>query len=349
MNLPKSIVGGILTLLFPCLTVTSEEGGDLNAQTTRAFHARSWKAARVLADSAWAAYSPSKDPLLAGVAAANLGGVHAFYGRLGEAASYHDKAEGLLGSATPDLIGKLARARAIAAFVDSRQFGNLEPEDAIAEMVKASESLGSAEIEPCHAEVLGQSNQGNRVQDGYIKYLGLISQVEGAGDSLAVADCVSRLGRIEGSSGGHGSAAGLFERARRIYEEAGDSASALLAERNVGIARWKLGKHDAALVTLAKSLKTATSAGDDRLRMMLLNDHAMVLASIGQEKKAIGFDRQADEALLALSQGLRSGKYEDSVLFDFSLLLKMRYTGKATYVIDLFPGFYEHLTFTPEG
>ncbi len=160
---------------------------------------------------------------------------------------------------------------------------------------------------------------------------------------------MSRLGRIEGSSGGHGSATGLFERARRIYEEAGDADGALLAQRNVGVAEWKSGKHDDALTTLARALEKATAAGDERTRMMLLNDHAMVLASLGREEEAIAFDRQSDEALVALGEGLRSGTYEDSVLFDFSQLLKMRYTGKATYVIDLFGDFYEHLAFSAGG
>ncbi len=179
-QLSTSLCGALGVALLLGVPSRGRAENDLNAATAQAFHARSWEAARTLADSAWAVYEKSGDPARAAIAAANLGGVYAIYGRLEEAASFQEKAREFLGGTKNGvLVGKLARARAITAFLDSRQFGNMEPEKAIAEMGTALELLEPSEVEPCHAEVLGQSGQGNRVQDGYIKYLGLISAVEG--------------------------------------------------------------------------------------------------------------------------------------------------------------------------
>ncbi|MCZ6633195.1 MAG: hypothetical protein O7G87_07300, partial [bacterium] len=293
---------------------------------------------------------PLKEGRRTGVAAANLGAIHAFYGRLDEATGWQDRAMGFFETAgDKEMLGKLAVARAVTAYIGSRQFGNAEPDDAIAHMETARSLLGDQAILHCEFELLLRSNQGDRAQSGYVKYKGLIRACEAQGDSLTLAHCAARVGWLEGSSGGHDSAAQLYGRAYRIYTSNGLEDAALLAQRNIGIGQWKSGEPEAAIATLNAALKKAQSANDLRMRLMLSNDLAMVSAVAKAEDQAIAYDRQADAALEALSRALESDLLKDSVVFDFTLLLKMRYTGKATYVVDQFDGFYEYLALIPEG
>ena len=322
---------------------------DLNVQMVQAFRSRLFDRARALAETAWDRYEPLGEGRRTGVAAANLGAIHALYGRLDEATAWQDRAMGFFETAgDKEMLGKLAVARAVTAYIESRLFGNAEPDDAIAHLETARSLLEDQAILHCECELLLRSNQGERVQSGYVKYRELIRTCEAQGDSLTLAHCVARLGWMEGSSGGHDSAAQFYGRAYQIYTSNGLEDAALLAQRNIGIGQWKSGELEAAIATLNTALKKAQSANDLRMRLMLLNDLAMVSA-VEAEDQAIAYDRQADAVLEALSRALESDLLRDSVVFDFSLLLKMRYTGKATYVVDQFDRFYEYLTLIPEG
>lgn len=146
--------------------------------------------------------------------------------------------------------------------------------------------------------------------------------------------------RIEG-----GAAATLFKRALAIHEEQGDGPAATLAAQNEGVAQWKTGRPKEGLATLTQTLERAEAAGDKRTQVVLLTDHARVLASLGRPEEAMGFDCRADAALDALCEEVVSGLHEDTVPFDLSYLNHLRYSGKATYFLDLFPRFYEHLVF----
>lgn len=324
------------------------EDEDLNTQMDSAFRSRSFDRAKRLAEAAWSRYG-QKGGKQGGIAAANLGAIHAFYGRLDEAEAWQDRAEGFLKpTGNQALQGQLARARAITAYIDATQFGNAEPEDAIAHIETARSLLGDEAIRMCECQVLSNSNQGNRFQSGYMKFLKLIEALETKGDSLALARCLLSIGCMEGASGGQGAAEGFFRRAHRIYESERHADAVLLAQRNIGVALWENGKEDAAIELLQKAMKKAQDKSDLRMQVMLFNDLAMVFAGLEKEDEAIAYDRQAHDALEELSQALASGQLEDSVVFDFTLLLKMRYIGKATYIADLFDGFYEHLTLSSE-
>ena len=152
---------------------------DLNVQMVQAFRSRSFDRAGVLAETAWDRYEPLKEGRQTGIAAANLGAIHAFYGRLDEATAWQDRAMDFFETAgDKEMLGKLAVARAVTAYIESRLFGNAEPDDAIVHMETARSLLGDQAILHCEFELLLRSNQGNRAQSGYVKYIGLIRACE---------------------------------------------------------------------------------------------------------------------------------------------------------------------------
>ncbi len=94
--------------------------------------------------------------------------------------------------------------------------------------------------------MLGQSTDPDQAQAGYKAYMGLIGESEQVGDRVAVARYVSRLGRIDGDTGGHQSALGFFIRAAAIFQEAGLPEETALALRNAGHAHRKTRVYDEA-------------------------------------------------------------------------------------------------------
>jgi tetratricopeptide (TPR) repeat protein len=322
--LAAGLVVSVLGVVIDAQEESSPEDEDLNAQMVLAFRSRSFAQAKKLAEAAWLRYE-QKGRKQGDMAAANLGAIYAFNGKIDEAEAWQDRAEGFLKSTEDQALqGQLARARAITAYIGATQFGNAEPDDALAHIERARNLLGDEAIRMCECQVLSNSNQGNRVQSGYVKFRKLIETLKTEGDSLALARCLLSMGWIEGASGGHGAAEGSFKRAHRIYESERHTDAALLAQRNFGVALWQNGKEDAAIEQFQKALKKAQDRSDLRMQVILFNDLAMVFARMEKEDEAIAYDRQAQDALAELSQALASGHLEDSVVFDFSLLIKMR-------------------------
>ena len=171
----------VLVVVMLLLPATARSQEDLNVLSAAAFRSRSFQEASKLAQDAWKAYENDSDKKRAGIAAANLGAMEAVYGRIGKAQDWQGKARKILsGAGNQSLLGRLGVAEALTNFMDAHQYGHGEPDDAIASLVAARKSIeGQNHIfDVCEAEILGHSNDGGRVTDGYMKYMGMISACE---------------------------------------------------------------------------------------------------------------------------------------------------------------------------
>jgi tetratricopeptide (TPR) repeat protein len=178
--------------------------------------------------------------------------------------------------------------------------------------------------------------------------MGMISTCEANGDSLMLAQCMMRLGRIEGGSGGHSAAETNFTRALGIYEAAGNVNQAMVAARNIGLARWKQKRLEAAAEILEKTYERAKAENSPRTSLLILNDLSMLYTSLNQPEEAIRHDRAADDLLLSMAEDITAGKLEDHLNLDFWLLYKQRYIGKPSYELEMFDGFFSYLALSPE-
>jgi tetratricopeptide (TPR) repeat protein len=304
----------VAVIVLPSMAISQ---GDLNVLTTNAFRSLSFQEASRLAQDAWNAYESGKDKKQAGIAAANLGAMDAVYGRLGKAQDWQAEARKILSNAgDPSLLGRLGVAEALTNFLDAHQYSHGESDDAIANLEEARKSIDgqNAIFDVCEAEILGNSNDGQRVTAGYMKYMGMISACEASGNSLLLAQCLMRLGKTEGGTGGHATAERNFTRALGIYEAAGDVNQSMVASRNIGLARWKQKKLEPSAEILKKTLVRAQAENSPRTALLILNDLSMLHTALGESEEAITHDRAADDLLLSIAADIKSGKCAARVL-----------------------------------
>jgi tetratricopeptide (TPR) repeat protein len=273
-----------------------------------------------------------------------LGGVKTMLGDFDGAHEAYEMARGQL-HLEPVASGRLLVARAIVAFLNSRQYGDGAPVDALRLLTRAKDILGKDDlaIRMVETEIMGYSSKADHVQQAYVGYMQLLSLCQKTGDSLRVAHCAMRLGRIDGATGGHGGALQNFARAAHIFDVQKDGLMHAWAFRNMGQAHRKLGHYDVAQEHLEKALHLAQEADARPLTMRILNDLSRLAMEMEDETQAIVWEKEADVVLGHLQQKIQSGERMDSVMLDFYHLLKLRYASLLPYETDLYVGFYDQL------
>jgi hypothetical protein len=333
-------------LLFVSVAVSPALGNPYES-TRVAFQKRYWEHADSIAAFAWDHYKDGADRE-AGIAAANHAALRAARGDIEGARSWHETAsERLTKHGDEQLIGRLKIADALVDFIDSRQYGNAEPDDAFEKLVEARKHLGSETrvLDLVEAEMQLRSNEGERAQTGYLTTMRLMSASEASGDSLTLARCAASMARMEGSTGGHAPAERGYDRAFRIFRAAKLQRDSNIALRNVGLAQWKQGKLEDGRTTLESVVVRADRSGDRLSGVLALNDLSMLLATSGDAVGAISYDRRAHDALRALAKSVAD---HGGLAEDLTQIYKMRYVGKPDYIVDLFGSFYSYLMITQE-
>lgn len=337
----------IFLVLIPtiCSFTSSFAEANLNTETATAFRSRDFSGAERLAQKAWERFEQDASNTDAGIAAANLGAIEAIRGSLKDARKWHATAEQLFrASGEERYVGRLKLSAALVDYIESRQYGNSEPDDALRNIEEARSLLGTVPhiLDQIESELLTRSNQAERVQSGFERYLQILSVYESNGDSLSIGRCSARMGRVEGATGGHGSAKRAFVRAFSILDALGREVEADFALRNAGVAKWKLGDFGGARQMLEQ---VVARSPESRSAMLALNDISMLLAAQGETQEAIRFDLAANRVLRAILK-----RYPDhgSVTHDLSHLYKMRYVGRPTYTVDMFGGFFDYLAISEE-
>lgn len=307
--------------------------GDANDNFAQAFAQRDWGLAESLA--------LAETGTLKGV---YVGGVKTMLGDFDGAHEAYETARGQV-DIDPVASGRLVVAQAIVAFLEGRQYGDGAPVDALRLLTRAKDLLGKDDlaIRMVEAEIMGYSSKAVHVQQAYVGYMQLITSCAKTGDSVRVAHCAMRLGRIDGATGGHGGALQNFARAAHIFDMQKDVSMHAWALRNMGQANRKLGHYDVAQEHLEKALGLAQEANARALKMRILNDLSRLAMEMEDETRAIQFEKEADAALSDLQQKIRSGERVDSVMLDFYHLLKLRYATLLPYETDLYVGFYDQL------
>ncbi len=273
------------------------------------------------------------------------GAVCAIRGDLSEAEAWQGRADSLLAPLSEDALrGRLLVARSLTAFLRSRKYGTGAPHEALRTLEEARSLLGQdARLACVRGEMLSRSNDAEHVQPGYMAQLGFLNAARAAGDSLRVALFSDRLGRLEGQTGGHRSAAAHFERSARIRLAHGDSAGAALALRNQGVALWKIEAYESAEDRMERAAVVAEALGRPGLEALALDGLCLLQAERGALAAAIESDGKAHESLSRFVALLASGEAVDDVSFDLFHLVRMRCSTKLTYAIDRFEGFYDQL------
>lgn len=335
------------SILF-LFSLTLPAAADPNMATVQAFRARNFDLADTLATMAWDAWKTGSD-VQQGVAAANLAAVRAIRGDLDGARTWQETARAAISkSGNSVLEARLLIASALVDYIDGRQYGNAEPDEALEKLSRARALLSREDraLDLVEAEMQARSNQGERAQAGYMAFMRLIAGCEAEGDSTALARCCASMARMEGSTGGHSAAERGYQRAYHAFGKQGRLRDATVALRNVGLAQWKQGKLDEARATLEALLARAERANDPLGQLLALNDLSMMLVSAGETETAIDYDRRAQSALRAFAESV---DHHGSVVDDVTQIYKFRYVGKPDYLVDLFDGFYVNLLIAREG
>ena len=336
------VFGLILAIFLPTSTFADV---NLNTETVTAFRSRDISRAERLAQQAWVRYENSQSKKDAGIAAANLASMKAIHGSLKSAREWYATAEIMFKASGDDrYVGRLKLCVALVDYLESRQFGNSEPDEALRNIEEARSLLGAGAhiLDQIEAEIYLRSNQGERVTSGYMSYLQILKACESSGDSLSLGRCSARMGRFEGSGGDHSAAEKFSFRAFGILDALGKGIEANFALRNAGLAKWKQRDLDGARELLEQVVERAP---ESRSAFLALNDLSMLFAAEGQTEEAIRFDRESNRILRAVLE-----RYPDhgSVIHDLSHLYKMRYVGRPTYALDMFGGFLDNLAMSEE-
>jgi tetratricopeptide (TPR) repeat protein len=246
-------------------------------------------------------------------------------------------------SIEPEVSGRLMVAQAIVAFLNSRQYGDAAPQEALDLLVGAKDILGKEDlaIKMVEMEIMGYSSKAMHVQQAYLGYMQLLSSFQKSGDSLRVGHCAMRLGRVDGATGGHGGALQNFERAAHAFETLGDLPMQAWALRNVGHANRKMGHYEKAGAFLERALAEKTDI--DVLQVRILNDLSRLSMETEKEEVAFGYEKKAHAVLALIQKKIVQGERGDSVILDFYHLLKLRYATLLPYETDVYTGFYDQL------
>ncbi len=319
---------------------------SLNRQACRAFLNRDFQAAQASAQQAWDLCQKGADGPAPGLAAAGLAAVLTMHGRFEKALQWQGRAEEVFVSGgDTTLQGRLEAARAVTNFLRARQYSAGETEEALIGIRKARELLGANDARTANieAEILCHSNDANRAQSGYMKYMRLLRQCRAKGDSTGLALCATRMGRTEGITGGHGATLKYYTEALGIFRAQKDTGGIGLALRNIGLAQRKQRQYSESEAASQEALDLARHGGNQRLALEVLNDMNLLYAETGEAARAQECDLQAQAAMRSIVEGLKQGQFTDTVLFDFYQLLNMRYVNRPPYDADPFVGFYDQL------
>ena len=323
---------------------------SLNRTAFEAFGSRNFRTTGAAARRAWDLCGGATDDVAAGIAAANVAAALTMHGRFREALEWQNRAKAIfVRTENPGLRGRLEAARAVTDFFLSQQYSPGEPEEALADIERAEALLGADDIRTARLKgmLLCCSNDPERAQAGYRSLKRLLEEYRTGGDGSLRAVCAMHLGRIEGTSSGHRAALDYYTEALDAMRAGRDSSGTGPALRNVGLARRSLGAYAEADAAFREALDLARERGDRRLTVVVLNDLSALYTEIGEHARAQAYDREAGAALAAIAEDLRQGRTDDTVLFDFYQLLKIRYASKLLYDLDLFPGFCDQLALEP--
>lgn len=273
-----------------------------------------------------------------------LAGLKAILGDFDGANALYEEARGAY-DLEPEVSARLVVAQAIVAFMNGRRYGDGAPTEALDLLTRAKDILGKEDlaVKMVEAEISGYSSKANHVTQSYMGYMNLLAGCQKAGDSLRVGHCAMRLGRVDGTTGGHGGALRNFERAAHIFEAAGDQMMHAWALRNMGHAQRKLGHYDVAQALLMQALDLARQTETRGLEVRVLNDLSRMAMERGNFDVAVAYEKDLDAVLRNLQMAIDAEDTRDSVRLDFYHLLKLRYASLLPYETDLYVGFYDQL------
>lgn len=294
----------------------------------------------------WRRATGNGDTLTAAIAAANVGAALTMLGQFEDAQLWQNRSAELLAKVSHQmLLGRLAVAQGITAFLQSRRYSTPPPVDALSHLSRARQYLGETDVRvrTVAAELLGQSMKHEHAQAGYQAYVRLIGDFVAVGDSVGVARYVSRLGCLVGNTGGHQDARVHFERAAGIFQAAGLVAERALALRNVGHACRKNGAYAQAERALRTALGLAEEQQDAALQVQIWNDLSRLYGEQALLDEAMRSDARADRLLGEIAREIPEGRAVDSVTLRFQHLLLLRFASLLPYEADLFTGFYDQL------
>lgn len=331
--------------LPPVLEISAREVDEnalvrvLIRKSVEAFHAKDFSDAGSSARNAWDACADTTS-IIAAVAAANLGAVHAIHGRLPEALQQQDRSLSiLLQRDAPETLGRLLVARAITlALLDRRPQAGKALEQA--RQLLGVKDWASAFVEAAVGSYFGDPLS---VQAGYMAFRGLAAEAVESGDSARVAQAAMVLGLLEGNSGDARAAARFYARAYAIQRANRDTTGMILSQRNRGLANYKLRKYERSREALQSSLDLAASQGDRLAALRAHTEFLFLYTATREFDRAREADRQAGRILGSLFEDLSAGRQTETLLVDTYQLVLLQYQGKSSFTTDIFSGILDQL------
>jgi len=320
----------------PCNGATQgSEADEAGREAAAAFRQRDFPRAHERAERQWELAESQGDRFQAGLAAANVAAALAFSGRLDEALGWYETAADRLRAAgRTRALGRLAVARALA------QYMRHDAESGERELARARELLGvDWRLEYVASALRLWADM--ELWQAYPRFEGLLERARQSGDTSRVAATLMALGWVGGD-------VRHFEEAIRLFEARGDTRSVVFARTNLGIIFLRSGELERAETELVEALDLARRVADPRLEFIVQNDLSVVYARAGAAARAREADLQAEAVLGGITEDLRQGRRQDTVLLDYYHLLRMRYLTRHIFLFDPFPWLFDQLVLEPE-
>jgi len=320
----------------PCNGATQgSQAAEAGREAVAAFRQRDFNRAHERAERQWNLAESQADRFHAGLAAANVAAVLAVTGRVDEALEWYETAAARLTAAgrTREL-GRLAVARALA------QYARHEAERGERELARARELLGTDwRLEYVASALRLWADM--ELWRAYPRFEALLERARQSGDQSRVTATLMALGWV-GADVRH------YKEALRLFEARGDTRSIVVARLNLGILSLRSHDLDRAQTQLQNARDLARRAADPRLEFIALNDLSIVYARAGAAARAREADLQAEAVLGGITEDLRQGRRQDTVLLDYYHLLRMRYLTRPICLVDPFPWLFDQLVLEPE-
>ena len=268
-------------LVVPCLLAVFYIGSSdaetvsadsLNQAAFLAFHRQEFRLCEKMAREAWS--QAGGTGLQSAIAAANVAAALTIRGHFDEATEWQTRAAALVGPESPSVSGRLKVARAMTEYLKTRQYSAGEAEEALQELEKAALTLppGDFSLLSVQAEILVRSNQGPRSQEGYARYRAMLDSSRSWNDLALTARYASRMGRVEGTTGGHQAALDLYEESLKAHRGKANTPGIAHSLRNVGLAHRNLQQYEESGRAFRYALGLADRVRDHRLKVIIWND-----------------------------------------------------------------------------
>jgi hypothetical protein len=343
-RLAVSVVAAVCPIFAaasPPAAAVEARAADPNQSAWNAFHQRDFPRCERVAREAWQLAEADRDSLQGAFAAANLAAAVAMRGRLDEALEWSRRAEERLGpERQPRVRGRILVAQAILQKVRG------EDEASAQAFRRAREALGSEDWSLAFADVLAQAYDWEDMGSAYQRMTEFRDRARGLKDPKQAALALLDLGWLEGVGGGV-EAVKPFEEARAILVSAGQTAVLPLVDHNQGAILLWADRLSDAQAAFERGLAAARGVGDRRMEVILLDDLSQLFSQKEDWPRAVAADREAATRLAAISEDVRQGRLDDSLLLDLRRLFKERYVYKPQMLAELFLGLFDQLAVEP--